>query len=93
MKLENPYPELRQQALDLLAIPAEVERVFSSARRLVTDDRNKLQDTTIEMLVQLKYWWSNEILVQEGGGRQTNNTDSKEDIDKCKRSLNRDPGS
>ena len=58
MKPENPYPELRQQALDLLSIPvmsAEVERVFSSVKRLVTADRNRLQDTTIEMLALLKY--------------------------------------
>jgi hypothetical protein len=51
---------------------AEVERVFCSARRLVTADRNRLQDTTIEMLALLKYWWSNGILEQEGGRRQPN---------------------
>ena len=46
-------------ALDLLSIPvmsAEVERVFSSAKRLVTADRNRLQDNTIEVLQLLKYW-------------------------------------
>jgi hypothetical protein len=45
MKEENPWAIIRQQALDLLSIPAmsaEVERVFSSAKRLITADRNAL---------------------------------------------------
>src|SRR5271170_3621151 len=54
----------RCQIWSIPSMSAEVERVFSSARRLVTADRNRLQDTIIEMLALLKYWWSNEILVQ-----------------------------
>jgi hypothetical protein len=55
---------LRQMALNLISIPAmsaEVERVFSSAKRLVTPDRNRLSDETIEILQLLKYWWNNEL--------------------------------
>jgi hypothetical protein len=45
-------------ALDLLSIPVmsvEVKRVFSLAKRLVTPDRNRLTDETIEMLELIKY--------------------------------------
>lgn len=55
---------LRQMALDLISFPAmsaEVERVFSSAKRLITSDRNRLSDKTIEILQLLKYWWNNEL--------------------------------
>jgi hypothetical protein len=58
MKPKNKWRQLRQIFLDLLSIPAmsvEVERVFSSAKRLVTPDRNRLTDETIEMLELLKY--------------------------------------
>jgi len=34
---------------------AEVERIFSSAKRLVTPDRNRLNDETMEVLELLKY--------------------------------------
>ena len=62
MRPENEA--LRQMALDLISIPAmsvEVERLFSSAKRLITPDRNRLNDETIEMLQLLKYWWDNEL--------------------------------
>jgi hypothetical protein len=43
-------------AFDILSIPgtsAEIERVFSAAGRLLTDDRNRLVEDTIEaVLVQ-----------------------------------------
>src|SRR5439155_7107399 len=45
------YPTLSQYALDTLAIPAtatECERTFSSAKRLVTPERNCLGDDVIE---------------------------------------------
>jgi hypothetical protein len=52
---------LRQLALDLISIPAmstEVERVFSQAKRLITTDRNRMNDETIEVLQLLKNWWN-----------------------------------
>jgi hypothetical protein len=68
MRKENPWGALRQMALDLLSIPAmsaEVKRVFSSSRRLITIDRNRLQDDTIEVLQLLKHWWANTLLAQK----------------------------
>ena len=41
------YPRLSQMALDLFSIPmmsAECERVFSSAKNLITDHRNGLKE-------------------------------------------------
>jgi hypothetical protein len=49
----GPWKGVRQQALDVLSIPAmsaEIERVFSDAKRLITPDRNRLLDSTIECL-------------------------------------------
>lgn len=63
--MKDDNSALRQMALDLISIPAmsaEVERVFSSAKRLITPDRNRLSDTTIEILQLLKYWWNNETV-------------------------------
>jgi hypothetical protein len=70
----NMPPSIRQQALDLLSIPAmsaELERVFSSARLTVTHLRNSLSAESIEMLELLRYWWVNNIVQQEriDGGR------------------------
>ncbi len=45
------YPRLSQMALDLFSIPmmsAECERVFSSAKTLITDRRNGLKEDIIE---------------------------------------------
>ena len=56
---------LRRRALDLLSIPAmsaEVERVFSSAKRLISADRNHLNPETIENLSLLKYWYRHGIV-------------------------------
>jgi hypothetical protein len=56
---------LRRRALDLLSIPAmsaEIERVFSSAKRLITADRNHLNPETIENLSLLKYWYRHGIV-------------------------------
>jgi hAT family C-terminal dimerisation region len=64
LKVDNPWRPLRQQALDLLSIPAmsaEVERVFSSTKRLLTVDRNRLNDESIEILQLLKHWWTNDL--------------------------------
>ena len=40
------------------AMSAEVERVFSTAKRLVTVDRNRLNDELMETLSLLRYWWT-----------------------------------
>ena len=54
-----PYPELRQWAFDTLTIPAmsaELERVFSQAKRFFTDDRNRWLVTSFEAVQCLKQW-------------------------------------
>lgn len=61
----NPHLTLRDMAYDVLSIPAmsaEIERIFSAARRLITTDRNAMTDETIEMLVLLKYWWDHNLV-------------------------------
>jgi hypothetical protein len=55
-----PYPSLLQWAFDTLSCPAtscEWERVFSSAMKLITPVRNKLEDTIIEAAEYLKAWF------------------------------------
>lgn len=62
-------PILQRRALDLLSIPAmsaEIERVFSSTKRLITADRNHLQPETIENLQLLKYWYQYNIVKERG---------------------------
>lgn len=56
----NRFKALRQMALDLFSIPAtsaELEREFSSAKRLITPARNRLHDDTIEEVELLRNWW------------------------------------
>jgi hypothetical protein len=51
------YPALSRMALDILSIPAmsaEVERVFSSAKLLISDARNRLKEDIIEACECLK---------------------------------------
>ena len=67
---DNQWPAVRQQALDLLSIPAmltELERVFSQAKLTITPTGNKLSAETIEMLELLRYWWVNNIISQQRG--------------------------
>jgi hypothetical protein len=62
------YPSMRQWAFDTLSCPAtscECERVFSSAKKLITPERNKLQDNTIEALECLKAWFDKELIEKE----------------------------
>ena len=52
-------PDMARFALDMLAIPmmsAECERVFSSAKHLITDSRNRLNPDIIEASECLKHW-------------------------------------
>ena len=51
------YPRLSQMAFDLLSMPlmsAECERIFSKAKRFVTDDRARLNADIIEAMIFLK---------------------------------------
>lgn len=63
--------ELRQMAFDILSIPAmsaEVERVFSSAKRALTPDRSCLTVESLERYELLKNWWSGDIVLQLSDG-------------------------
>jgi hypothetical protein len=53
------WPILQQMALDIFSIPAmsaECERVFSQCGRLITKDRNRLGDDTVEADECQKIW-------------------------------------
>ena len=70
---QNLWPSITQHALDLLSIPAmsaELERVFSQAKRTITSDRNALDDHTIEILELMRYWWKKNIITQPRAQRQ-----------------------
>jgi len=59
------YPTLYVVALDYLSIPAtscDCERAFSSGRRTVNDDRNRLAGATIEALQLQKNWLRNQAV-------------------------------
>jgi hypothetical protein len=69
MKISNPiawwreqqatYPKLAQMAFDVLSIPAmsaECERVFSQAKLVVNDTRNRMTNDTIDAIQCLKNW-------------------------------------
>ena len=60
--------DLRQMAFDLLSIPAmsaEVERIFSSAKRLLTPERNALTADNLEIYEVLRNWWLHDIVLQQ----------------------------
>ena len=64
-----PGTQLRQLAYDLLSIPAtstDAERAFSSAKRLVTNLRQRLIDEYIESYELLRYWWRHGISEPRG---------------------------
>ncbi|KAK1912670.1 hypothetical protein P3342_004606 [Pyrenophora teres f. teres] len=55
-------------ATDILSIPAtscECERCFSTAKRTITDDRNRLGASTIEALQLQKNWLRNNVVNSE----------------------------
>jgi hAT family C-terminal dimerisation region len=62
------YPSMRQWAFDTLSCPAtscECERVFSSTKKLITPERNKLRDDIIEALECLKAWFDKGLIEKE----------------------------
>ena len=62
---EKSYPILSQMALDLFSIPAMssgCERVFSQAKKLITDEHSRLSAATIEADECLKNWLRNGLV-------------------------------
>ena len=63
--MQSEYSDLRQWAFDTLSVPAmsaEVERIFSQARRTITTDRNRLSNEMAESLLCMKHWLDSGIL-------------------------------
>jgi hypothetical protein len=55
----SSYPGLKQWAFDVLSIPAtsaELERIFSLAKRIWTTDRNQLAPEAFEAILSLIHW-------------------------------------
>jgi hAT family C-terminal dimerisation region len=70
MSGKGDFPTLFQYALDTLSCPAmstECERVFSSAKKLITPERNQLGEDIIEACECLKGWWRNSLIEQQFG--------------------------
>jgi hAT family C-terminal dimerisation region len=68
----NQWPNITQQALDLLCIPAmsaELEQVFSQVKLTTTPQRNRLAAETIETLELMRFWYSNGIVKRPQGRR------------------------
>jgi hypothetical protein len=62
------YKTLFCWAWDTLFIPAmvtECERAFSSAKKLITPERNALGDDTIEASECLKAWWDQGLITRD----------------------------
>ena len=56
------------EVIDTLSIPAmatECERTFSSAKKLITPERNALGDATIEASECLKAWWDQGLITRD----------------------------
>jgi hAT family C-terminal dimerisation region len=66
--MQEAFPTLHRWALDIFACPAtscECERAFSSAKKLITPERNSLADDIIEALECLKAWWNNGLVKRQ----------------------------
>jgi len=65
---KTDFPTLHLWAFDTLAIPAmsaECERVFSSAKKLITPERHRLHEQIIEASECLKNWWDRGLIQQQ----------------------------
>jgi hypothetical protein len=62
------YPIVFKIATDYLSVPAtscECERIFSTAKRTITSDRNRLSAATIEALQLQKNWLRHSVVKSE----------------------------
>jgi hypothetical protein len=65
---ERAVPTLHLWAFNVLAVPAmsaECERMFSSAKKLISPERNRLHEQMIEASECLKNWWDRGLIVQQ----------------------------
>ena len=59
------FPILARMAFDTLSIPAmgsEVERVFSAAKKLITDEKNSLGSEVVEACETQRHWLKANIM-------------------------------
>jgi hypothetical protein len=64
---QTSFPTLHLYAFDTLAIPAmsaECERVFSSTKKLIIPERNRLAEEIIEASECLENWWERGLIQQ-----------------------------
>jgi hypothetical protein len=83
----SSQPDLARFAIDMLALPVsstECERVFSSAKLLITASRNRLRPDIIEANECLKAWFGKPQQVEqdEHGGQDVDWASSKESGEK-----------
>ena len=55
-------------AINIYSIPpisAELERVFSGSKHIISDQRNSLKSKTIELLECLKSWFRLEVFTEQ----------------------------
>lgn len=91
-------PDLARFALDMLAIPvssSECERIFSSAKLLVTMPRNRLQPNIIEANECLRNWFGkpekiDKQIVNQDQDEEPNNEQSGDPISTCNISWGND---
>jgi hypothetical protein len=65
---QSVYGILCLWVFDTLSIPAmatECERTFSSAKKLITPERNALSDAAIEANERLKAWWDQGLIARD----------------------------
>ena len=77
---KSDFPTLHLWAFDILAVPAmsaECERIFSSAKKLISPERNRLHEQIIEASEYLKNWWDRGLIVQQP------HTPEDDDSDAC----------
>jgi hypothetical protein len=62
---QTDFPILARMAFDIFSIPAmssEVERVFSAASKLITDERNCLGPETVEACETQRHWLKGDLV-------------------------------
>ncbi|KAK5074501.1 RNA-binding ATPase activator esf2 [Exophiala xenobiotica] len=58
---------------------AEIERVFSSTKKLLTPDHNALSTESLEVYELLRNWWRGDIILQRKGDGSPYDSDSEDD--------------
>ena len=54
---------------------AECERIFSSTKKLITPERNRMHEQIIEASEYLKNWWDRGLIMQQPSASEDNGSD------------------